>query len=93
MMEADVYKRSGSTVEAMQYMPIVAHHVAAWCGGVQIPPVQAEPNFGTPRNLHIFSPTGVSVARYGDYVVKDPFGKFYACPQKVFEHVYEKVSV
>lgn len=83
-----LYERAGSTVEAMRYLPINAHEVAFWCSGIQIPLVQVEPAFDTPRMLHIISPTGVTVARYGDYVVKDPFGKFYAFKPDIFESTY-----
>lgn len=93
MIEPGIYQRSGTSIEAMQYVPASAHAVAHWSGGVQIPTLQAAIDFSTPRMLHIFNPSGVSVARYGDYVVKDPFGKFYACSQHIFEATYEEMSV
>lgn len=93
MTEPISYRRAGKTVEAMQYLPDTATFVAQWCGGVQIPPVPADLNFASPRMLHIFHASGVSVARHGDYVVKDPFGKFYACPEHVFIKTYEEITV
>lgn len=46
----------------------------------------------SPEPLHIETKTGVQTARFGDWVIVNPDGEQYPCPQHIFETTYEEAK-
>lgn len=81
------YRRRPTKVEAMHFLNSNAEEVANWCSGVIF---KAGDNS---QLLSIPVKEGVIHAKFGDWIVKDPGGKFSVIEDANFYVEYERVEL
>jgi hypothetical protein len=80
--EPRILRRRPATVEAWQVDEFNLLDVATWCGGT------AAKGIG----VWVVTDTGQpAVAKFGDWMIKGPFGEFYPAPDRVVFSNYEAV--
>lgn len=83
------------SVEAMELSPITVHKAAIWTGGVEIEEIDPEDN--TKRFVALNIPTNrpenpVVRVQEGDYIVKDPQGRFSRVSGEDFDKYFTLVE-
>lgn len=82
------YQKKPVIVEAMQCIePNKPHDLAAWCGGE----VQGVGDMSAKMWINVPTLHGITMAHYGDWIVKSVKGDFYPCRSDIFDETHEKV--
>lgn len=80
-----LYRKKPVTIEAREFDKENAEDVAVWCGGgLRVDDL----------GIYIDIPTleGITVASFGDFVIKGVAGEFYACKPDIFWMTYEDME-